>query len=112
MWCNDKAQLTQENLLERQLRAQGLLKQVQDVYDSYYEDKEASEKNFENWLVSQVNIKEPKIAKNNKGASTTPRSNENKSGSLSSLKYPESKSPNKITESSTKSKYKPKIITT
>lgn len=69
MWWNETALLTKENLLERQQRSQNLLKQVKDAYDTYYEDKELSDKNFEDWLVNHVNVKAA-TPRNNKPTET------------------------------------------
>jgi hypothetical protein len=55
MWCNEKKIQLKENQLERQLRCQQLLKQVKAAYEYYYENEEDAEKEFENWLVQQVN---------------------------------------------------------
>ncbi len=109
MWCNDKAQLVEENMLERQSRAQGLLKQVKEVYDSYFEDKEVSEKNFEKWLVNQVNIQEPKIT-DKKEVSTIQQNDKTNeiipvsTSQPTSLKTLESRSQTKMNESKTKLK--------
>lgn len=100
IWCSEKAQLTHENLLDRQMRSQGLLKQVQSVYESYYEDKEDSEKNFESWLVSQVDVQEVCLG------STLSKENDakSKSGSNSTVKLADAQSKDKHNPSPTKSK--------
>lgn len=56
MWSNEKKLLFEENLFERQQRSQQLLKQVQHAYDYYFDEKELAKKNFEEWLVYQLNV--------------------------------------------------------
>lgn len=56
MWSDEKKTLSEMSYLERQQRCQQLLKQVKTAYDYYFEDKEIAEKNFEDWLILQVNV--------------------------------------------------------